>query len=138
MNLLSIGLVAGLAVALGAAALKQPATSAPEAQAKGVGAAAILKPETVFRLENAGGRMSCTVRKGKTLSEGRSLLEPGPRCSAIFAPLGDVAVWHARDDGTVDFIGRGGRTLVRFALADGAGYESIRPRSKILSLVAEE
>jgi hypothetical protein len=82
--------------------------------------------------------MSCVVRKGRTLSDGRSLLEPGPRCAAIFAPLGDAAVWHARDDGTVDFIGRGGRTLVRFARADGEGYESVRPRSKIFSLVAAE
>jgi hypothetical protein len=77
------------------------------------------------------------VRKGRKLSDGRSLLEPGPRCAAIFAPLGDATVWRQRDDGTVDFIGRGGRTLVRFARADGVGYESVRPRSKILSLVAE-
>jgi hypothetical protein len=137
MNLLSIGLVAGLAATLGVAALKQPVTAIDEAPIKSAEAAALLKPDTVFRLENAGGRMSCIVRKGRTLSEGRSLIEPGPRCAAIFAPLGDAAVWHVRDDGTVDFIGRGGRTLVRFALADGAGYESIRPRSKILSLVAE-
>ncbi|MDN5926227.1 MAG: hypothetical protein L0I29_04050 [Hyphomicrobiales bacterium] len=137
MNLLSIGLVAGLAATVGMTALKKPVPAIDEAPAKGVEAAAFLKPDTVFRLENAGGRMSCIVRKGRTLSDGRSLIEPGPRCAAIFAPLGDAAVWHARDDGTVDFIGRGGRTLVRFALADGAGYESIRPRSKILSLIAE-
>jgi hypothetical protein len=46
-------------------------------------------------------------------------------------------VWRQRDDGTVDFIGRGGRTLVRFARADGDGDESVRPRAKLLSLVAE-
>jgi hypothetical protein len=138
MNLLSIGLVAGLAATLGMTVLKKPVTAIDEAPAKGIEAAALLKPDTVFRLENAGGRMNCIVRKGRTLSEGRSLLEPGPRCAAIFAPLGEAAVWQTRDDGTVDFIGRGGRTLVRFALADGAGYESIRPRSKILSLIAEE
>jgi hypothetical protein len=95
------------------------------------------KPDTVFRLENAGGRMSCIVRKGRKLSDGRSLLLPGPRCAAIFAPLGEATVWRDADDGTVDFIGGGGRTLVRFALADGTGYESVRPRSKKLSLVAE-
>jgi hypothetical protein len=138
MNLLSIGLVAGLAATLGVAAMKQPVAATNGAPAGSVGVAAFLKPDTVFRLENAGGRMNCIVRKGRTLSEGRSLLEPGPRCAAIFAPLGEAAVWQTRDDGTVDFIGRGGRTLVRFALADGAGYESIRPRSKILSLIAEE
>lgn len=137
MNLLSIGLVAGLAATLGVAALKQPATAIDDAPAKSVEAAVLLKPDTVFRLENPGGRMRCIIRKGRTLSDGRSLIEPGPRCAAIFAPLGDAAVWRAREDGTVDFIGRGGRTLVRFAHADGAGYESIRPRSKILSLVAE-
>ena len=137
MNLLSIGLVAGLAATLGMTALKKPVSAIDEAPAATVTTAAPLKPDTVFRLENAGGRMSCTVRKGRTLSDGRSLIKPGPHCAEIFAPLGDVAVWHARDDGTVDFIGRGGRTLVRFALADGAGYESIRPRSKILSLIAE-
>ena len=49
-----------------------------------------------------------------------------------------ATVWREGEDGTVDFIGRGGRMLLRFALADGAGYVSIRPRSKILSLVAEE
>ena len=138
MNLLSIGLIAGLAATLGMTALKTPAAAIDEAPSvKGVEAAALLRPDTVFRLENAGGRMSCIVRKGRTLSDGRSLIEPGPRCAALFAPLADAAVWRARDDGTVDFIGRGGRTLVRFALADGAGYESIRPRSTILSLIAE-
>jgi hypothetical protein len=137
MNLLSIGLAAGLAATLGVAAMKQPATATGEVPAKDVEAASSLKPDTVFRLENAGGQMSCIVRKGRTLSDGRVLLEPEPRCAAIFAPLGEAAVWREGDDGTVDFIGRGGRTLVRFAQADGAGYESIRPRSKILSLIAE-
>ena len=137
MNLLSIGLVAGMAATLGVATLKQPATANGEAPAKSAEAVALLTPDTVFRMENAGGRMSCVVRKGRMLSDGRSLLEPGPRCAAIFAPLGDAAVWYARDDGTVDFVDREGRTLVRFALADGEGYESVRPRSKILSLVAE-
>ena len=137
MNLLSIGLVAGLATTLGVAAMKQPATATGEAPAKDVEAASVPKPDTVFRLESAGGQMSCIVRKGRTLSDGRSLLLPGPRCAAIFAPLSDAAVWREGDDGTVDFIGRGGRTVVRFAQADGAGYESIRPRSKILSLVPE-
>jgi hypothetical protein len=137
MNLLSIGLVAGMAATLGMAALKEPAKPINETRTKGAESTALLKPYSVFRLENAGGRMNCIVRKGRKLSDGRSLIEPGPRCAAIFAPLGDAAVWQARGDGTVDFIGRGGRTLVRFALADGAGYESIRPRSKILSLVAE-
>jgi hypothetical protein len=138
MNLLSIGLVAGLAATLGMAVLKKPVTAIDEAPARSVGAAALLKPDTVFRLENAGGRMNCIVRKGRTLSEGRSLLEPEPHCAAIFAPLGDATVWREGEDGTVDFVGRGGRTLLRFALADGAGYVSIRPRSKIFSLVAEE
>jgi hypothetical protein len=137
MNLLSIGLVAGLAATLGVAALKKPVTAIDEAPAKSVETEALPKPDTVFRLENAGGQMSCIVRKGRKLSDGRSLIEPGPRCAAIFAPLGDAAVWREGDDGTVDFIGRGGRTLVRFAQADGAGYESIRPRSRILSLIAE-
>lgn len=124
MNLLSIGLIAGLAATLGMTALKTPA-------------AALLRPDTVFRLENAGGRVNCVVRKGRTLSDGWSELLPGPDCATIFAPLADAVVWREGEDGTVDFIGRGGRTLVRFALADGAGYESIRPRSKILSLIAE-
>jgi hypothetical protein len=137
MNLLSIGLVAGLAATLGMAAFKEPAKAINETPTEGVEAMALLKPDRVFRLENAGGRLNCIVRKGRKLSDGRSLLEPGPRCAAIFAPLGDATVWRQRDDGTVDFIGRGGRTLVRFARADGVGYESVRPRSKILSLVAE-
>jgi hypothetical protein len=137
MILLSLGLVAGLAATLGVAALKKPVTAIDEAPAKSVETEALPKPDTVFRLENAGGQMSCIVRKGRKLSDGRSLIEPGPRCAAIFAPLGDAAVWREGDDGTVDFIGRGGRTLVRFAQADGAGYESIRPRSRILSLIAE-
>jgi len=138
MNLLSIGLIAGLAATLGMTALKTPAAAIDEAPSvKGVEAAALLRPDTVFRLENAGGRVKCVVRKGRTLSDGRSELLPGPDCATIFAPLADAVVWSEGEDGTVDFIGRGGRTLVRFALADGAGYESIRPRSKILSLIAE-
>jgi hypothetical protein len=130
-------LVAGLAATLGVAALKKPVTAIDEAPAESVETAALPKPDTVFRLESAGGRMTCIVRKGRKLSDGRSLIEPGPRCAAIFAPFGDAAVWREGDDGTVDFIGRGGRTLVRFAQADGAGYESIRPSSRILSLIAE-
>jgi hypothetical protein len=137
MNLLSIGMVAGLAATLGAAALKQPNASFDPARAESVEAPAPLQPDTIFRLENAGGQMSCVVRKGRTLSDGRSQLVPGPRCAAIFAPLGEATVWRETDDGTVDFIGSGGRTLVRFALADGSGYESVRPRSRIFSLVAE-
>jgi hypothetical protein len=134
MNLLSIGMVAGLAATLGVAAMKQPAAALDDARATNL---APRKPDVVFRLENAGGQMSCMVRKGRTLSDGRSQLMPGPRCAAIFAPLGDATVWREADDGTIDFIGRGGKTLVRFALADGSGYESVRPRSRIFSLTAE-
>jgi hypothetical protein len=134
MNLLSIGMVAGLAATLGVAAMKQPAAAIDDARATNL---APRKPDVVFRLENAGGQMSCMVRKGRTLSDGRSQLMPGPRCAAIFAPLGDATVWREADDGTIDFIGRGGKTLVRFALADGSGYESVRPRSRIFSLTAE-
>jgi hypothetical protein len=137
MNLLSIGTVVGLAATLGVAALKHPAAAIDATPAKTIETLAVRKPDTVFRLENAGGQMSCLVRKGRTLADGRSLLMPGPRCAAIFAPLGEASVWREGDDGTVDFIGKGGRTVVRFALADGSGYESVRPRSKILSLIAE-
>lgn len=137
MNLLSIGMVAGLAATLGMAALKHPTAATDSVPANGVEGAAPRGPETAFRLENAGGQMSCIVRKGRRLSDGRSLLVPGPRCAAIFAPLGEATVWREQDDGTVDFIGKGGRTLVRFALADGAGYESVQPRSRIFSLIAE-
>src|SRR6185312_449964 len=137
MNLLSIGMVAGLAATFGVAALKHPAAVIDHAPAKGVEGLAQQTTDAVFRLENAGGQMSCVVRKGRKLSDGRSLLSPDPRCAAIFAPLGEATVWREADDGTVDFIGRSGRTLVRFAPADGTGYESVRPRSRIFSLIAQ-
>jgi hypothetical protein len=134
MNLLSIGMVAGLAATLGVAALKPPvATDAAPTRSTETSS----KPGTLFRLETPGGAMSCIIRKGRTLSDGRSLLLPGPHCAAIFAPLAEATMWRQGDDGTVDFLGEGGRTLVRFALADGAGYESVRPRSRIFSLIAE-
>jgi hypothetical protein len=134
MNLLSIGMVVGLAATLGVASMKQPTAVIDDAPAANM---ALQKQNAVFRLENAGGQMSCMVRKGRTLSDGRSQLLPGPRCAAIFAPLGEATVWREADDGTIDFIGSGGKTLVRFALADGSGYESVRPRSRIFSLTAE-
>jgi hypothetical protein len=137
MNLLSIGMVAGLAATLGAAALKHPTATLGAAPADRLGASALPEPDTVFRLETPGGRLHCTVRRGRTLSDGRAVLLPGPRCAAVFAPLDEATVWRDGEDGTVDFIGKGGRTVVRFALADGAGYESIRPRSKIFSLIVE-
>jgi hypothetical protein len=137
MNLLSIGMVAGFAATLGVAAMKQPPAASDGAPAKMAEASAVRNADTVFRLETPGGRASCIVRKGRTLSDGRSVLLPGPRCAEIFAPLGQATVWRTGDDGTVDFVDRGGQTLVRFALADGAGYESVRPRSRIFSLTAE-
>lgn len=135
MNLLSIGMVAGLAATLGVAALKHPAPANDAAPARST--VTSLKPDTVFRLETPGGGMSCIVHKGRTLSDGRSLLQPESHCAAIFAPLAEATVWRQGDDGAVDFLGKDGRTLVRFALADGAGYESVRPRSRIFSLIAE-
>jgi hypothetical protein len=135
MNLLSIGMVTGLAATLGVAALKHPVPANGAALTRSTVTSS--KPDTVFRLETPGGGMNCIVHKGRTLSGGQSLLLPGPHCAAIFAPLTEAIVWRQGNDGTVDFLGKDGRTLVRFALADGAGYESVRPRSRIFTLTAE-
>ncbi len=132
--ILSIGLMAGLAATVGMAASQRQISIDPT-PTHGVNADKHVPG--VFRLENAGGQASCVVRKGQTLSEGKSRLVTGPRCAAIFAPLVEARVWQERKDGTIDFVGGAGRTVVEFALADGEGYESIRPRSTILSLIAD-
>lgn len=135
MNIiLSVGVAAGLAATLGVAASKQPDSIDPT-QTSIVKGNIHLKG--VFTLESAGGKASCTIRKGRALSADASQLVTGPHCAALFAPLAEARVWQEGKDGTVDFVGSGGRTLVEFALADGEGYESVRPRSTILSLIAK-
>jgi hypothetical protein len=133
---ISIGMAAAVVAGLGFAASQRPASVATTV-VSGVATTGGKAPADVFRLESAGGQSACVIRKGPALAGGRFTITPGPRCAAIFQPLGEASIWREGNDRTVDFLGRDGRVLVEFALADGAGYESVRPRSRILSLVSE-
>ena len=129
--LVAVGLLAGAGL-LG----ENLDASLPSAEAAAI---AVPTPEReTYHLRRGGGSVSCIVARGADLSEGLSELRVEPSCEEVMAGMATVKYWRESDDETVIFSRDGADTLVTFALADGAAYETFTPAAPLLSLVVSD
>jgi hypothetical protein len=132
MRLTSLALIGGAALA--AAALvglrhNSAATAAP---------ARIDRPMVEkFVLHSTGEVLSCVVEK----AEGQGPLthvRVAPGCDTVVAGLSKVHYWNEKADGTVELSANGSAPAVIFAPGDGVAYESVEPRTPLMSLMVSE
>lgn len=88
-----------------------------------------------FTLTGIGVNEVCRVRHSP--GEGSTQLHLDRSCARIMPRLVDARIWDERPDGTVVFVSATGEALVEFYPGDGAAYESLRPRTPLLSLYRE-
>lgn len=88
-----------------------------------------------FILTGIGVNEDCRVRHSP--GEGSAQLDLDRSCARILPRLVDARIWEERPDGTVVFVSAAGEALVEFYPGDGAAYESLRPRTPLLSLYRE-
>ncbi|WP_295813335.1 hypothetical protein [uncultured Nitratireductor sp.] len=74
----------------------------------------------------------CKVRRSQTPD--RTELDLDERCTQILPSLAEARIWEERADGTVAFVSANGETLVEFFPGDGVSYQSLRPRTPLLSM----
>lgn len=111
------GLVLSL-VAVGAAVWAGGASSPPGLQTD----AALASPLSSFVLQTAEG--ACVLSRGQADQGGISPVTVDADCQALFPGFADVTSWQERPDGSVRLVGAQDRTVMEFAQADGAGFES--------------
>lgn len=83
------------------------------------------------------GNLACTVVREKAIDGGAFTLRADLDCERLLPGLSQVRYWRERDD-VVVFSRDGTDDLLAFAVADGAGYESFRPASALISLAAAD
>ncbi|MBL8582680.1 MAG: hypothetical protein JNL61_10700 [Rhizobiaceae bacterium] len=83
---------------------------------------------------NAPGGESCRIGDRQTGAGDRAEISLDPGCAKLFPELADVRFWRDEADGSMALAGADGHAIVRFAQADGAGYESYFPKLPLLSL----
>ena len=136
-HLMSAALSVGLLAAGGFVASGDHAQTLPVSTVKadlGIGSAPTVAG--LFRLQKPGNAVSCVVRKGEALSSGGVELTVEPACERLYPSLSHARVWVDKPDNTVAFMDTEGQTIIGFAIADGAGYESLEPTAPLLTLVA--
>jgi hypothetical protein len=128
-----------LAVGIAASALFLSRHGLPETEraaiAAPIDAAAMAPDHETFRLSGPGGRGACGLTRIRDDLSGRSTVEISADCERLLAGLSRAEFWREQPDGSVALDDASGRTLVQFAGADGAGYESYKPALPPLSLV---
>ena len=136
MNLLLTALVAaGLALGVIAAKGKSPETGSETARP--VLQTAVQGADERFVLRSADN-LSCEIARGEATSSGVYALRADPECEGLLPGLSDVRFWQEGSDGSV-VLGRNlADQLISFAVADGIAYESFRPTSALISLVAQD
>ena len=94
--------------------------------------------ESGFHLVANGTEAECVVSRGADISVGHSgtvaRLVVAPECGRVLPGMDKAAFWMDREDGTVAFSADGRHDIVSFAVADGDGYESFRPRLPLIAL----
>ncbi len=110
--------------------------SLPSAEAAVI--AAQTQERETYHLRRGGGSVSCIVARGADLSESLSELRVEPSCEKVMEGMATVKYWRESDDDTVIFSRDGADTLVTFALADGAAYETFAPAAPLLSLAVSD
>lgn len=91
---------------------------------------------TVYSLQIGGGAQSCILAKGGDGLGGSFAAVAGPKCPALYPPLAEVRLWREKDDGTVELARGDGTMVLELAVSDGFAYETFRPGSPLISLVA--
>jgi hypothetical protein len=86
----------------------------------------------------SGDDLACAVVRGKAAGDGAYMLSADADCERLLPGLSKVRFWQERDDAVVVFSRDGIDDLVTFAVADGVAYESFRPASALISVVAAD
>lgn len=92
--------------------------------------------EPRYELRIAGRSDGCFVAKGETIAPGRSVLKMAAQCILILPRLSEATYWQEGPNGEVVFMAGNGRAVAEFYMADGVAYESLRPVSPPMALIA--
>jgi hypothetical protein len=88
-----------------------------------------------FQLQASGEEANCAVEK---VAGAGPLLRVivAPDCDGLMPGLSKMQYWREDADGTVTLSADGKTASVVFGLADGVAYESLEPRTPLMSLIA--
>jgi hypothetical protein len=89
-----------------------------------------------FVLQATGDLPSCLIEKPK----GEAPLIPlkiAPQCDEILPGLSRAHYWREKENGAVELSADGMTPTVTFELGDGVAYESIEPRTPLMTLVEQ-
>jgi hypothetical protein len=88
-----------------------------------------------FQLQASGEEASCAIEK---VAGAGPLLRVivAHDCDGLLPGLSKMQYWREDADGTVTLSADGQTASVVFGLADGVAYESLEPRTPLMSLIA--
>jgi len=87
-----------------------------------------------FLLQASGDEQTCPIDKAK--GNGRlTYVRVAPECDELLPGLSKAHYWIENPDGTVILSADGKSPTAIFAQADGVAYESIEPRTPLMSLI---
>lgn len=90
-----------------------------------------------YQLSIPGNENTCMIAKGKTLDGNRAELDMGRDCVSLAPRLAEARYWTEGANGEVIFAAADGRVVAEFYAADGVAYESVRPVSPLMALIAQ-
>ena len=88
-----------------------------------------------FQLQASGDTASCAVEKRAGAGPLLNVIV-AQDCDGLLPGLSKMRYWREDGDGTVTLSADGKTALVVFGLADGVAYESLEPRTPLMSLIA--
>ena len=91
-------------------------------------------PPPAVRLIDLRSGASCRAANPSHLGPAFSPAPLGPSCAGS-PDLRNVSQWRATKDGTLEMADSDGRTVIRFMPGDGVLYESIYPKSALVTIV---
>lgn len=86
-------------------------------------------------LQSSGETDTCTIEKSRAAGPVTHVVV-APECDRLLPGLSKATSWIEQADGTVALSADGSAPAAVFAEADGVAYESIEPRTPLLSLLA--
>lgn len=92
-----------------------------------------------FRLLSSGDVTECRLSVGQVAKNAaKRPLQLAQACLATHPGLAGAHYWVEQPDGVVALSGKDGHVLARFAVADGAAFESYYPKLPVMTLLAVE
>lgn len=131
MNLATTGLAAFAMIGAAAYVAHDAGESAGIAESAG---AVRVASTAEYRITGPRDGTECTLERGTAGKEGHARLVLSRGCAASAPQLAAASYWVEEERGAVALADGAGNTLVRFARADGVGWESFEPASLILYL----